>query len=239
MNTKPGLCALLIGSFLAVSLSASGDDVSLADAVDNHTFFWSSGGEATWIAQTGVTHDGVDAAESGPVADNGTSVLQTEVAGPVTISFCWKVSSQQDADFLGFYVDDAQTAKIERIVLVPKLYLGTELFEQLYCEAREAELHAQARSQVQLGNARNKATECGSNSPFEGAEGDVWACDETQHPPAPPSKGTWPRASACSATIPKRRNSMVVGRNRPTVRCGRPTRTISEPRRLSEGEPAV
>lgn len=39
-------------------------------------------------------------------------------------------------------------------ILVPKLYLGTELREQLNCEVFEAQLPGQSHSQVQLGNEK-------------------------------------------------------------------------------------
>jgi hypothetical protein len=38
--------------------------------------------------------------------------------------------------------------------LVPKLYLGTQLIKQLYCEIRKAQLSEHVRSQVQLGNEK-------------------------------------------------------------------------------------
>jgi len=40
------------------------------------------------------------------------------------------------------------------LALVPKLYLGTQLLEQLHCEVRKAQLPGHARSQVQLGNEK-------------------------------------------------------------------------------------
>lgn len=112
MSIKAYLFGFLLIASLACAFSASGQGLSLADALDNHTFSWSSGADLPWFAETIISHDGANAAESGALADNQASMLQAAVTGPLTVSFCWKVSSQQDADFLGFYVDDTQAVSI-------------------------------------------------------------------------------------------------------------------------------
>ena len=65
-----------------------------------------------WFAQTMTTHDGVDAAQSGPIADNQSSTLLSSIMGPGTLSFWWKVSSEPDYDFLDFYLDNSLQASI-------------------------------------------------------------------------------------------------------------------------------
>ena len=55
-----------------------------------------------------MTHDGVDAARSGTITDNGVSRLETTVTGPATLSFWWKVDSEATFDFLNVEVDGAQ-----------------------------------------------------------------------------------------------------------------------------------
>lgn len=71
---------------------------TLATALDNSNLVWTSSassGSQSWQGQTSVTHDGVDAAKSGPVVQfagtPGTSTLQTTVTGPGTMTFWWKV----------------------------------------------------------------------------------------------------------------------------------------------------
>jgi hypothetical protein len=76
----------------------------LADALDDATHdYWSTGAGGTWSRDTAMSHDGVDAARTAPTADNGDSVLETTVTGPGVLNFWWKVSSQQDADYLDAY----------------------------------------------------------------------------------------------------------------------------------------
>jgi hypothetical protein len=71
-----------------------------------------SGGNASWFYQRTVTHDGVDAAQSGSTLDNHTSFFELPVAGPDTISFWWKVSSEQNYDFLKVYLDGSRISGI-------------------------------------------------------------------------------------------------------------------------------
>jgi uncharacterized delta-60 repeat protein len=78
---------------------------TLADAVDAPQFTWTTGGNASWAGQTAVTHDGTDAARSGSISDSQESWLQTTVNGPGLLSFWWKVSSEEDFDFLEFHVN--------------------------------------------------------------------------------------------------------------------------------------
>ncbi len=80
--------------------------IPLADALDAVVLAWSTGGGAGWSGQTAVSHDGVDAAQSGDVGDSQTSTLETRVNGTGALSYWWKVSSEPDFDYLSFYVDD-------------------------------------------------------------------------------------------------------------------------------------
>ena len=78
----------------------------------NNTLTWSLGGDAAWFAETTETHDGVEAAQSGPITDNQESWLETSVVGTGTLTYWWKVSSEQDYDFLEFYLDGVLQASI-------------------------------------------------------------------------------------------------------------------------------
>ncbi len=62
-------------------------------------------GDANWFSQTGTTFDGIDAAQSGDVVDDGFCGMEMSVTGPTTISFQWKVSSEAGYDYLVFAVD--------------------------------------------------------------------------------------------------------------------------------------
>ncbi len=71
-----------------------------------------------WFSEVTTTHDGMDAAQSGVISDNGTSVIETTVAvsGPVVVSFWWQVSSELNFDFLRFSVDGAEVRAISGTV---------------------------------------------------------------------------------------------------------------------------
>jgi hypothetical protein len=86
--------------------------LTLADAVDSPSLTFSPGGNASWIAETSVTHDGVDAARSGFIADGENTRLETWVTGPGTVSFWWKVSSEPVNDQFRFYVGATEQARI-------------------------------------------------------------------------------------------------------------------------------
>ena len=62
-------------------------------------------GYGLWFAENQVTHDGIAAAQSGAITNSEQSILQTTVTGPGTLTFCWKVSSEEDFDFLEFFLD--------------------------------------------------------------------------------------------------------------------------------------
>src|ERR1043166_756037 len=66
---------------------------TLANALDTEgtAFVWGSTAPWPWFSQSAVTHDGVDAARTGPVADmSGSSGLSTTVPGPGILTFWGK-----------------------------------------------------------------------------------------------------------------------------------------------------
>ncbi len=87
--------------------------LELAEALDNYDLSWQSGGGGGgWYGQMGVYFYDNDAAESGDISDNQSNYLETTVQGPVNLAFYWKVSSEEDYDYLTFYVDDTQIYQI-------------------------------------------------------------------------------------------------------------------------------
>ena len=86
---------------------------TLATALDATNLVWTTGPTNTpWFAEVSVTHDGVAAGQSGRIADNQQSTLQTTVTGPGTLTFWWKVSSEEYFDSFGFFLDDSNAAAI-------------------------------------------------------------------------------------------------------------------------------
>ncbi len=85
-------------SFATYSTHAA--SIPLATALDNSNLVWTTGTNFSWYGTNDVAFsyntdfDGVDAAVSGNrFMANSTSWLQTTVVGPGTLSFWWKVSS--------------------------------------------------------------------------------------------------------------------------------------------------
>ncbi len=76
----------------------------LGDAVDATNLTWTTSGNASWFGETNITHDGVDAAQSGGIGALQETILQTTVATnwPGRYTFWWKVASEPDFDFLEF-----------------------------------------------------------------------------------------------------------------------------------------
>ncbi|MFN7139282.1 MAG: M12 family metallo-peptidase [Limisphaerales bacterium] len=79
--------------------------LSIGAALDAPGFNWITGGNASWIGQTAVTYDGVDAAASGTISHDQFTALQTTMVGPATLTFWWKVSSEQYFDWLDLFVN--------------------------------------------------------------------------------------------------------------------------------------
>lgn len=83
-------------------------DVSLNEAIDNKSLVLTTydpvGG---WKGVEDVTAYCGSSARSGAVSHNQTSFFETTVNGPRNLSFNWKVSSEQNGDYLEFYIDDA------------------------------------------------------------------------------------------------------------------------------------
>jgi unsaturated rhamnogalacturonyl hydrolase len=86
--------------------------VTLAEALDTPGWVWTTSGSPAWAGQASVSHDGMDAAQSGAVKDGKTTSMQTKVTGPGLVSFWWKVSSETNKDLLLFYVGGKEKARI-------------------------------------------------------------------------------------------------------------------------------
>ena len=78
---------------------------SLAEALDTTFLAWQSSGDMGWFGQTDTFFSDGDAARSGYLADNETSILETVVQGPGRLDFMWQVSSEPLFDTLSLSVD--------------------------------------------------------------------------------------------------------------------------------------
>jgi hypothetical protein len=95
-----------------LSLVPAGFSSLLAAALDASNLVWTTTGSQSWFAQTDVSHDGEDAAQSAPIGHSQTTTLQTTVTGPGTVAFWWKVSSEPSNDRLLFYIGSTEKARI-------------------------------------------------------------------------------------------------------------------------------
>jgi hypothetical protein len=86
--------------------------IPLAESLNTTGLVWTSSGNIPWFGQVEITHDGMDAAQSGAITDNQQSMLQTTMTGPGSISFWWKVSSEQFFDTLIFSISGVEQARI-------------------------------------------------------------------------------------------------------------------------------
>ncbi|MBK8001670.1 MAG: hypothetical protein IPK15_23940 [Verrucomicrobia bacterium] len=86
---------------------------TLADALNTTGLDWTTGPVSPWFIQTAVTFDGDAALQSGSIGDDEVSELTTTVMGPGRLTFRWKVSSEEDYDYLHFLVDDVLVAAID------------------------------------------------------------------------------------------------------------------------------
>jgi N-acetylneuraminic acid mutarotase len=111
-QTLPGWSATTSLNLQPDSQFATADfSISLQDALDATNLDWTTSGDASWFGQAGVSYDGVSSAQSGTLADDQESVLQTTVTGPGTISFYWQTAGEADEfdlefDDNGGYVTD-------------------------------------------------------------------------------------------------------------------------------------
>jgi len=93
-----------------LTLTVNSTTLSLEQALDATSLAWTTAGDASWRPQTSTTHDGADAGESGNISDNASSYVETTVTGPGTLGFWWRVSSEQNYDYLRFTVDGDEQA---------------------------------------------------------------------------------------------------------------------------------
>lgn len=108
-GSKPVL-SLLMNSHKTISANFG---LTLGVALDNTNLAWTTGGSEPWQGQTEFSEDGLGAAQSGFIAYEEESWLQTEtnISQALQLSFWWNVSSQPP-DGLTFSIDGTNTAFI-------------------------------------------------------------------------------------------------------------------------------
>jgi PKD repeat protein len=94
----------------------SGDEI--AEAVDNDSLTFVMSGDADWSKVTDVYYNDGDSAKSGTITHNESSTIETNVTVTSTqaVKFYWKVSSENNYDYLRFYIDDVEKTQISGTV---------------------------------------------------------------------------------------------------------------------------
>lgn len=90
----------LTGAEFIVSNGGGGASGDLSDAIDATQYSYFPYGDANWFFQTATTYDGIDAAQSGAIPDDGYTGMEISLEGPGTLTFWWKVDSEDGFDFL-------------------------------------------------------------------------------------------------------------------------------------------
>ncbi len=80
---------------------------------DFNKFLWVQGGTLPWVITNVDPYEGIYSAKSGAItnAQNSNLSVALNVLISDTISFYYKISSEQDWDFLKFYIDGIETGK--------------------------------------------------------------------------------------------------------------------------------
>ncbi len=120
----------------------SPDGLAMPLVLDQYGIPFSRGGTTPWFGESTISHDGVDAAQSGSIDNNQQTWLQALAVGPGTLSFWWKVSSEVNYDFLEFYINDVlQTGRISgEVDWQQKSYSvldGSHTFRWIYSKDRD------------------------------------------------------------------------------------------------------
>ena len=84
----------------------------VSDALDAADLEFVCCGDAEWSVVDDETAVGGHCARSGVVGDSQSSWVETQVTGPGTASFLWKVSSQARLDTLSFWIDGVRKASV-------------------------------------------------------------------------------------------------------------------------------
>ena len=67
---------------------------------------WKATGNAFWFPQSIITLDDSPSAQSGKINDNQNSTISLNLTGPARVSFWWKVSSENEYDYLSVYLNE-------------------------------------------------------------------------------------------------------------------------------------
>jgi hypothetical protein len=104
----------------ALAISISPSTISVAQALDDvsagaYTTAAVPVAAAKWFPETAVTHDGVDAMNSGPIGPNEKTSISKTVSGFNTVNFWWKIEAKPPGNVVRFFVDGVEKASLSGI----------------------------------------------------------------------------------------------------------------------------
>ncbi|MBN2808178.1 MAG: DUF1566 domain-containing protein, partial [Deltaproteobacteria bacterium] len=87
-------------------------ELSLNTVLDNYDLVFTTGGTGSWFGQTETAAYGGSAAQSMNINDDQASWVETEITGPATLTFLWRVSSEENYDFFECLLDGSPGLKM-------------------------------------------------------------------------------------------------------------------------------
>jgi alpha-tubulin suppressor-like RCC1 family protein len=99
----------------ATNASVSLNVFDLPAALNATNLTWTTSGSSPWYPELSAAHDGVAAAESASVSSSDSSVLQTTVTGPGTLTFYWNFWSGGSGDTLRFSINGATARQVTQL----------------------------------------------------------------------------------------------------------------------------
>ena len=112
-GTQGAVCEVTVNTATTVSVTFDVSPITGAfdAAVGNPGLGWSTGGDADWVVQTTTRQSGLEALQSGAVARNDSSWVETVLTGPGDLSFYWRTDAASN-DSLELLFDGASQTSI-------------------------------------------------------------------------------------------------------------------------------
>jgi hypothetical protein len=113
ISSSPDTSSYVCGNLWGVDFAAL---ATLGQALDNTQLAFTTTGAADWYAESTHWYYGGSAAQSGAISNGQSSILQTTVSGPGTLSFYWACSSTHSYNKLTLTLDSTYVGEISGIV---------------------------------------------------------------------------------------------------------------------------
>jgi hypothetical protein len=125
VSTAPSYSFAVFGNRALQANFVSALNVDSAIDTLGQAFFSTSGFQ--WFGQSTISFDNVDAVRSASIGHSQSTVLETLIEGPSSVSFHWKVSSELNNDYLSVSVGSidqggaisGETGWVQRIISIP------------------------------------------------------------------------------------------------------------------------